>query len=514
MSDTPAPVSNLSLPGLEAISGTLRSVFINLGFFAAMLLLIPAVASQFSRSAVVIEPIAVPQALADRGLDADVVANRLWDGLQDFAGHARIARATITVIPDSQLVEFSLPDTGISVDSIFKQVRQFFGIYETRIAGEIICETADCAPAGLRLRLRVMRGTAEIIDLPPIGDEPEPDYFRDAATGIFDVLDPLVAIAARSVTDPEGAAIRARRLALSNGPDAKWAYNLLGDIARNGGDAPSAIAEYQAALALDDSFNLARIGLGRALAANGDLAAATTALDVATVRDPSTVALHSARAELALLAGNRANALNELLAAAEIDPLDPALLARAGEQELALDRRDDAVRHLTEALDLDPGQPDALRLLGGAYRAEGDLAAAEHLFKDWADYQPDSPDAHLALAQILVERDDLDQAAEHYNRLVTLLPGNVDHAIARARLLLTLKRYAQAVDGLALFADADAPPAAVLLLAQIQQAAGRTDRAVSRYQQFLTLEIGEDERAEAEKALVELRAPSPKPPAG
>ena len=78
MSDTPAPVSNLSLPGLEAISGTLRSVFINLGFFAAMLLLIPAVASQFSRNAVVIEPIAVPQAL-DRQADAAIRLSRAID---------------------------------------------------------------------------------------------------------------------------------------------------------------------------------------------------------------------------------------------------------------------------------------------------------------------------------------------------------------------------------------------------------------------------------------------------
>jgi tetratricopeptide (TPR) repeat protein len=507
VSETPTTQRRLSLPGLEAVSSTLRTVFINIGFFAAVLLLVPAVASQFSRNAVVIEPIAVPLALTDRGLNADVVANRLWDGLQDFAKTARIARATIVAIPDSQLVEFSLPDTGISVDSIFKQVRQFFGIYETHIAGEIVCETADCAPAGLRLRLRVMRGTSEIIDLPPIGSESEPDYFRDAAIGIFDVLDPLVAIAARSVDDPQGAASRARRLALSSSPDAKWAHNLLGDIARNAGDPTAAIAEYHAALALDDSFNLARIGLARALAATGDLPGATAVLDDATARDPSTVALHSARADVALLAGNQANALDEVLAASEIDPLDPALLARAGELELSIDRRGDAVRHLTEALNLDPGHADALRLLGGAYRTEGDLAAAERLFKDWADYDPNNAAAHLALAEILVERNALEKAAEQYNRVAALAPDDLDAVMARAHVLFTLKRYAQAVDGLTPFADADpAIASATLLLAQIQQAAGRNERAIERYRQVLTLEIGEGERAEAEQALVELGA--------
>ena len=508
MTETPAsPPDKLSLPRLEAMSGTLRTMFINIGFFAAMLLLIPAVASQFSRNAVVIEPIAVPQALIDRGLSSDVVANRLWDGLQDFARTASIARATIIAIPDSQLVEFSLPDTGISIDSLIKQVRQFFGIYETRIAGEIVCETADCAPAGLRLRLRVMRDTAEIIDLPPIGTKPEPDYFRDAAAGIFDVLDPLVAIAARSVADPQGAATRARRLAIGNGPDAKWAHNLLGDILRNAGDAEDAVAEYRAALTLDDGFNLARIGLARALAASGDLAAANQTLNEAAAREPATVALHSARSEIALLAGDNTLAVTEILAASTLDPLDPSLLARAGEQELSLDRRDDAIAHLTEALTLDPGHADALRLLGGAYRADGDLAAAERLFKDWADYVPNGEDAHLVLAEILVERCALDKAAEQYDRLVAIAPDNFDYDIARARVLLSLKRYAQAVDGLTPFADAETPiPAATLLLAQIQHAAGRTERAIARYRQFLTLDPGPRERAEAEAALAELDA--------
>lgn len=168
----PAP-RKLSLTGIEALSSTIRTMFINVGFFAAMLLLIPAVASQFSTDAVVIEPIAVPEALAKRGITPEVAANRLWDGLQDFARTASVARSTIVAIPDSQRVEFSLPDTGISIDSVAKQVRQFFGLYETHIAGEIICETSDCVPSGQRLRLRVIRATTEIIDLPPIGTRSE-----------------------------------------------------------------------------------------------------------------------------------------------------------------------------------------------------------------------------------------------------------------------------------------------------------------------------------------------------
>lgn len=496
----------LSLAGIEALSSTIRTMFINIGFFAAMLLLIPAVASQFSTSAVVIEPIAVPSALAKRGITPEVAANRLWDGLQDFARTASVARSTIVAIPDSQRVEFSLPDTGISIDSVSKQVRQFFGLYETHIAGEIICDTPDCAPSGQRLRLRIIRATTDIVDLPPIGDRSEPDYFREAAAGVFDTLDPFVAIAARAITDPEGAATRARRLALGGHPDAKWAHNLLGDIARKADDTEAAIADYRAALSLDAGFNIARINLARALADSGDFAGADATLAEAAALEPQAATLPTARAEIALAKGDRMGAVAAFLDAAALAPVDPVPLVRAGELELLEGQSQAGMAHLEEALDLDPGQPDALRLLGEAYRGDGDLAAAERLFQDWADYVPESPQAHLALAELLVERKDLKGAAEHYDRLVSLDPANLAYATARTEVLLELGRYAQAVDGLTPFADAESPdPAAVLLLAQVQQAAGRNERAAERYRQYLALpDI--PARAEAEAALAALPA--------
>ncbi len=494
-----------ALPRIEAFSSTLRTMFINIGFFAAMLLLIPAIGSQFSASAVVIEPIAVPQLLADRGMTSEVAANRLWDGLQEFAQSASVARATIVAIPDSQRVEFSLPDSGVSLDSISQQVRQFFGIHETHIVGEIVCDTADCAPAGQRLRLRVIRNSSEIIDLPAMGDQPAPEYFRDAAAAVFDVLDPFVSIAAHALTDPEGAAARARRLTVANHPDAKWAHNLLGDIARKSGDSAAATREYRAALAIDGGFDLARINLARALADSGDFAGADSALAEAASRDPQAATLATAQAEIALAKGDREAAIAAFLTAAERAPVDPTPLVRAGETELLVGKDEAGMAHLKEALDLDPGHADALRLLGEAYRTDGDLAAAERLFKDWADYAPNSPEAHLALAELLLERDDPKGAAEHYDRVVALVADNFDYARARTKVLLDLGRFPQAADGLIPFADAEPPdPAAVLLLAQVQQAAGRNERAAERYRQYLELAPEAADAAEVRAILAEL----------
>ena len=88
---------------------------------------------------------------------------------------------------------------------------------------------------------------------------------------------------------------------------------------------------------------------------------------------------------------------------------------------------------------------------------------------------------------------------------MALEPDNHGFAMARAKLMLDLGLYPRAVDGLMPFADAEAPdPAAILLLAKVQQAAGKTEKAIERYRQFLTLMPDAPEKAEAEAALAEL----------
>ena len=107
------PQQGLSLTRVDAGLATLRTMMINIGFFAATLLLVPTMGVQIIRNPVVIEPIAVPQALADRGMTSSVAANRVWDGLQDYSRTAALARQTLVAVPDSQLVEFTLPGSTL-----------------------------------------------------------------------------------------------------------------------------------------------------------------------------------------------------------------------------------------------------------------------------------------------------------------------------------------------------------------------------------------------------------------
>ncbi|MBJ3783727.1 tetratricopeptide repeat protein [Devosia sediminis] len=486
MSDVTPPLG--SLTRVDAGLATIRTMTINIGFFAAMLLLVPTLGAQVVRNPVVIEPIDVPDALADRGMTANVAANRVWDGLQEYSRKADLARQTLVAVPDSQLVEFTLPGSSLSIDAVLKQVRQFLAIDETLISGEIICQTADCVPEGQRLRLRVIRRTVEVIDMPPMGATPPEMYFAEAAAAVFDVLDPLVGAAARAITDPEGATARALRIAAGGGPDAVWARALMGDIALAEGDAAAAEIHYQAALAIDPNLAQAQLGLARAAFALGDPAGAEIRLT--GLPRYGDVALETAllRADIALAQGAFEAARVAALEAAEIDPLSPQPHIRLGQIARQAGLDGEARAAYVEALAVDPGASEALSALSELYRAAGDLAAAETLLKDWVEYTPESAEALRALIALRIERDDLAGAADAYGLLALLEPLSFDEAMARAELLAGANRYAEAGDVLMPFVEADVPqPDAVLALARLHQTAGRQDKAIDLYRRYLTL---------------------------
>lgn len=480
MSAAPGPFGRI-----ETLMATVRTTLINLGFFAALLLLVPAVASQALRNAVVIDPIGVPEALADRGLTAEVMANRLWDGLRDFSETASAARATIAAIPDSQLVEFSLPDTGISLDSIFAQIRLFFNIHETRIGGEVTCETPDCAPEGLRLRLRVLRGGSDIVDLPPIGTLDETAYLRTAAAGIFEVLDPFVAIAALSQSEPERAALLARQLIARGGADAKWAHNLIGDIARKADAMDEAAEAYRAALALDPGFDSARIGLGLALTATGDFAGAHAAFAEVEGHAPDNLDLLEGMTALALAENKPDVAIAALRRAADAADKPAPYLARAGALSLDAGEKQAGVALLADALLLDPANELALRRMAGEDRRRKDLASAETLYRNWVGYAPQSLDAQVGLADLLVARHQSREALTPYAEALRLDPDQPGVRLRFIRALIKANQLARARDVLdAARAEGD-DPAFDYFDAEILLARGDRDRARRAYMLYL-----------------------------
>jgi tetratricopeptide (TPR) repeat protein len=504
-----APKS-LSLPSIEEFSKLLRTMFINIGFFAATLLLIPSVAGQFTRSAIVIDPIAVPAAMATQGLTPEVVANRIWDGLQDFAATASDNRGAIAAIPDSQLIEFSLPDAGVSIDSIFAQIRQFFQIYETRIGGEYVCATPDCAPEGRQLRIRVVRRTSDVIDLPALGTMTEAQYFREAAAGIYAIIDPYVAIAAQAETAPLKAATLARGLIIDNTKDSKWAINLLGRIAFNDGQFRDAVAEYRSALAIDPDFHEARAGLAEALLHAFDSETASVELAELERRAPNSPLVPKLRAQIAIVAGDQPEGVRQMLLSAELDPLNPEPLTAAGSMELQAGNLEAGMTHLRAALEIDPGYSAALNVLAVTLLEQQRNDEAAAIYRQWLEFDPDHAEARVSLAMVLDAAGAYEEAAQQFQLAhdAGQVTGNFEES--RGINLYHVGRYAEAINILTPFLDqspGDWPTVTAVAGSHLQL--GARQEALKVLQNFIQAAPDAPERAEAEGYVRQLSQAAP-----
>lgn len=504
---------SFDLPGLEQWTTTARTVVLNALFLIAVIVIVPLLFGQFKRDQVIIEPIAVPETLALQGLTPEVAANRVWDGLRDVAEKARTSKEQISAIPDSRQVEFSFPDSGFSIESLVFHVRRLFNAYETRISGEIVCADAACAREGMKLRLRVIRDGIDMIDLPAIGQQAERDYFAQAAAGVLSVLDPFVAIAAASEDQPFRATVLARRLIRSHHPDAKWAHNLIGLIRADAGDDDAAVEEFNAAIALDPNFAIARSNLGNTLIRRNDLAGARAQFEAIRRQNPKSVRAAEGFADIAAAAGNRAEAVRLLLEAAELDPESPRYFSKAGRIEMAAGNTDEAVKLLERALELDPGHLPAFAELGAMYVGNDDYTSAAKIYRAAADYAPDDADAQASYGRIQAILKDWDGSLSSYARAVALEPASAEYRYEYARALQALGRHEEALAALAEALRLDPNYAdAYLAIGNSHRDTGHNAEAVAAYRKYLEFPGDSPMRAVAERFIEILSAeaqPSP-----
>jgi tetratricopeptide (TPR) repeat protein len=476
----------LHIPTLATLSSDFRTLFINTCLLLVFLLLVPVLATQFLRSQIIIEPIGVPPELVARGLTSDVASNRIWDGLHEETEAARSSKAAIAVIPNDQRVDFAIPDSGLSIDSLVYYVRQFFHNYETRIGGEFRCNDNDCAPAGMSLRLRIFSDHLNIIQLPPMGTTSEADYYRTAALQILKVLDPFTASAAQADTNADEARAIAERLILTHHPDAKWAYNLKGNLDKNEKNLDAAVADYEAALQIDPGFSLARTNLCIALVAKHDLPAAAKAFDLAATIDPNDSHLAIGRAQLARANGDSAGAVKYLLAADQTDPGTERYLLMAAQDELDAGHLVEATDFAERARVLSPGDETTLTMLALLEMQSNRFDLAETTFRRGVAFASDNANLQGQFAGILLANKKFDEALVHADLAHRLSPGTQSYVTTQGRALLALKRFGEASTHL-LAAQALAPldNSASVDLADAYSGLGRKAEASALYRQVI-----------------------------
>ena len=424
----PPKKERVRLTHVEAASTRLRTVLLNFAFVAAFLVIVPVIVSQFWRNEVMIMPVPVPEALADVGLAPEVAANRIWDGIRDATLRANTSKSTVTALPDAQRIEFSLPESGFSMESLIQQTRAFFHAYQTRISGEFTCSDPACDPKGMRLRLRVLRDTAKLIDLPPIGDTPLRDYFTAAGVQVLTVLDPFVAIASIADTEPQRATVLAQNLIRQHHPDAKWAHVLIGIMKSKDSDLDSSIAEFREALKLDPDFFIARRNLAMRLVTAKRLDEANAEFAVLSKKWPNDPEITAGLGELAY-AQQRYDEAGLLYARAEaLDPRQPLYVARRGDAALAKGDAETGIAELQRALRMDPSFAPAMGSLTAYYFNQGDFSAAAPLLADYAEIEPDNAEAQTMYGQVLRLNGDNEKALVHLSKALELEPRNLEVA--------------------------------------------------------------------------------------
>jgi tetratricopeptide (TPR) repeat protein len=434
----------LTLPGVGAASTRLRTVMLNFAFLGAFLLLVPVIASQFWRSEVLIDRIPVPAALSDLGLSADVAASRLWDGLRDataLAGHT--SKQSVTAIPSADRVEFTLPESGFSMESLIQQTRQFFNAYQTRIGGEFTCADAACERAGIRLRLRVVTDRPRVVDLPPLGDMPLRDYFQLAGIQVLTVLDPVIAAAAIEHSDPDRAMVLARNLVRQAHPDAKWAQLVIGRL-KAATDPAGAIAAYEAALALDPAFVGARTLLLGQLIEVRRLDEARRQAEILERHAPDERAALIRLAELARVRGELDEADAIVARGSRLYPNDPFFPTLLADVWTDRGKPDEARAALERALELDPAFSPALNSLGIAYVRAGEMEKAEPIFAAFLEFEPGNIDATLLYAAALQARGAFAEAVAKLREVEPLAPGNAALLLQTGSALLQLNQTNEA----------------------------------------------------------------------
>jgi len=427
--EAPAPKKEpVRLTHVEAASTRLRTVLLNFAFVGAFLVIVPVIVGQFWRDEVMIMPVPVPAALAEVGLTPEVAANRLWDGIRDATLRANTSKSTVTALPDAQRIEFSLPESGFSMESLVQQTRAFFHAYQTRITGEFTCSDSGCDPEGMRLRLRVQRDTTKLVDLPPIGDTPLRQYFTDAAVQVLTVLDPFVAIASIAETEPQRATVLAQNLIRQHHSDAKWAHVLIGIMRDSTAELDASIGEFRAALALDPEFFVARRNLAARLVSAKRLDEANVEYGILSARWPNDVDVVAGLGELAYAQG-RYDEAGQLYSRAEaLDPRQPLYVARRGDAALAKGDAETGIAELERALRMDPAFAPAMGSLTAYYFNKGDFNAATPLLADYAEIDPDNAEAQAMYGQVLRLSGDNQAALVHLGRAMELEPSDLDVA--------------------------------------------------------------------------------------
>lgn len=421
---------------IEGKTTLVRSILFNVLVMVAILVLIPVIIAELASDRVTITSISVPAALEEKGLNGTVVANRLWDAWAQVTDELKIAKETRDILPSSQRIEFSIPDSGISFESLIHHVRAFFGRAELRISGELVCVAEPCSLATSALRLRVIDRSIEVIDLPPPGEGDVNAWFRKAISEALLVIDPVRGILALRSESEERAIAELRQLARTGHADSIWALTFAAQLMINRKDYAAARRLAGEALAIDASFSDALVTRAAAELGDGAVDEARATIGKALAYTPRNAQALKWRAEIAARAGDAGAAIADLARAAALEPDNADLMFRLGMLHNETGNAAAASESFRQALEVDPASLPALQGLSLIAMLSGDTDELVRRQAEIVAITPDDAAAHAQLASAYAMNDRHADASASYAQAVRLEPSVAAHRVGLGRVAL------------------------------------------------------------------------------
>jgi tetratricopeptide (TPR) repeat protein len=231
----------------------LRSLLASIVVITVSIALITILYRQLSSSAIIVEPIRVPDALAKTGYTSEILAQRLMDNMFEKQQQATTKKEGASVTPEWQRFDMEVPGSGITIGTIGNVLRESIGIQEKKITGEVISSNSS-----LQLRLRLL-GTRQFSDSVRQETEGVEALLKASAEQAVKLIEPFMYASylyANGQTDEVNKALDYCQAHCSD-EDKKWALNLRGVLQADKKNWDRAIEGYQSALEVDPRFAIA-----------------------------------------------------------------------------------------------------------------------------------------------------------------------------------------------------------------------------------------------------------------
>ena len=185
--------------------------------------------------------------------------------------------------------------------------------------------------------------------------------------------------------------------------------------------------------------------LGRALALQGDLGAATLEFNEVTVLRPNFAEGHYSLGKALALQGRLDEALAQFLRATELEPDNVVALNNLGNILLQKGQTDDAMIYFRRALEIQPDNAPAHSNLGYALFQKGRVDEAIDQLQRAVEIQPQNSSAHNNLGAIFLRKGEPARAIVHFQTVLKLEPASAEAHNNLANALLSIGQLDEAV---------------------------------------------------------------------